>query len=80
MIVKFATKKIRQATASYRTTLLGIPILLAGVGSFISYLFGDGNVNFAGLMEHKDAIITALIGMGLIASKDNLTQSEDVEQ
>lgn len=77
-VARAATRKLRQATASWRTTIIGLVALLDGLAGLLGYVFGEEAVTVAGFSEHWDNILVGLIGVGLISAKDNLTKSEDV--
>lgn len=73
--MNFLIKKIRQALASWRTTMSGVASILTGIVGFIGILNSDAPVT-VDLISFHIGLITA--GVGLIAAKDNLTRSEDV--
>lgn len=59
--------------ASYRTTIVGIAVLLMASGQFLKALF-DGD---PATVPDLDAFLIALGGVGFLVARDNKTSSQD---
>lgn len=73
-VVKFLTKKIDGMKKSWKTTVIGIAVLLGAIASAAIALVDGDPATTLNLTE----ILAALMGLGLIASKDgDVTHSDN---
>ena len=74
--MNFLKNKLMQATASWRTSILGVGLILMGVGKMLTYLFNPGEIQIDGFADNGGTEIMA--GVALLTARDNVTQSESV--
>lgn len=73
-VLKFLTKKIDGMKKSWKTTVIGIAVLLGAIASAaIALVDGDPTTTI-----NISEIVAALVGIGFIASKDgDVTHSDN---
>ena len=64
---------------SWRTTLCGVGTILLTIGAGMLALFDDDPQTVFDLTAAISALTTALIGMGLLAARDNSVTSEQAK-
>ena len=69
-------ESVNSALASWRTTALGLAVLIAAAAEALAYAMGAEGIPPAHLPDWLRMVVEIAMGSGLVAARDNVVSSE----